>query len=113
VLIVGLTLAVLSTALVDGGVLLDAITSNAIRDEPFAANSRVEGAMLVGIVSPCSRSLRYGSRRADRVPGLRPLAGHAVELARSARQLAAVAVYGLLLFFCGGVVRGLPWLSSS
>jgi hypothetical protein len=24
-----------------------------------------------------------------------------------------VAVYGLLLFFCGGVVRGLPWLSSS
>ena len=50
VLVAGTTLAILATALVDGGALLDAITSNAKPDEAFVANGRVEAAMLFGIV---------------------------------------------------------------
>ena len=50
VLIAGTTLAVLATALVDGGALLDAITSNAKPDEALVASGRVEAAMLFGIV---------------------------------------------------------------
>jgi hypothetical protein len=50
VLILGTTLAVLSTALVDGGTLLEAITSNARPDEGLVINSRIESAMLMAIL---------------------------------------------------------------
>ena len=90
VLIVGTTLAVLSTALVDGGVLLEAITSNTKPDEALVPNSRVEGAMLIGHPVRAAHApgdmVRAGT---DRVPGLRTAAGDADEPARGARQLAA------------------------
>jgi len=108
VLIVGLTLAVLSTALVDGGVLLDAITSNAIRDEPFPANSRVEGAMLVGIVVALFTILAIWFAPALIVfQDCGPWQAMQLSLRAALANWRPVAVYGLLLFFCGGVVPGL------
>jgi len=108
VLIVGLTLAVLSTALVDGGVLLDAITSNAIRDEPFPANQHVEGAMLVGIVVALFTILAIWFAPALIVfQDCGPWQAMQLSLRAALANWRPVAVYGLLLFFCGGVVPGL------
>ena len=88
-LVAGLMLAVLSTALVDGGALLDALTSNTKPDEALVVDSRVEGAMLLGIVVALPTILADLVRAgADRVPGLRAPSGDADEPARRARQLA-------------------------
>jgi hypothetical protein len=90
VLILGTALAVLSTALVDGGVLLDAITSSAKPDEALVANSRVEGAMLMAILVALPTLLAIWFAPAfDRVSGLRSGAGDGDEPARGARELAA------------------------
>jgi hypothetical protein len=108
VLIVGLTLAVLSTALVDGGVLLDAITSNAIRDESFAASSRVEAAMLLGIVLALFTILAIWFAPALIVfQDCGPWQAMRMSLRAALANWRPVAVYGLLLFICGGVVPGL------
>ncbi|MET0681760.1 MAG: BPSS1780 family membrane protein [Casimicrobiaceae bacterium] len=108
VLIVGLTLAVLSTALVDGGVLLEAITSNAIRNEPFAPNSRVEVAMLVGIVLALFTILAIWFAPALIVfQDCGPWQAMQMSLRAALANWRPVAVYGLLLFFCGGVLPGL------
>ena len=103
--ILGTTVAVLSTALVDGGVLLEAITSNAKLDETLAANTRVEGAMLMAIVCALPTLLAIWFAPAlvvfqDCGPGQALLTSLRATLA----NWRPVAVYGLLLFFCGAVL---------
>ena len=108
-LIVGTTLAVLATALVDGGVLLDAITSNAKPDEALAANARVEAAMLFAIVCALPTLLAMWFAPALVVfQDCGPLAGACATSLRAAlANWRPVAVYGLLLFFCGAVLPGI------
>ena len=108
VLIVGTTLAVLATALIDGGILLEAITSNAKPDESLAANGRVEAAMLFAIV--CALPLLLALWFAPALIVFQDC-GPAQALLTSLRAATAnwrpVAVYGLLLFFFGGILPGI------
>ena len=108
VLIVGTTLAVLSTALVDGGVLLEAITSNTKPDEALAANARVEGAMLMAIVFALPTVLAIWFAPSLIVfQDCGPRQAMLTSLRAALANWRPVAVYGLLLFFCGAVVPGI------
>jgi hypothetical protein len=108
VLVAGTTLAVLATALVDGGALLDAITTSAKPDEAFLANGRVEAAMLFGIACALPTLLAVWF-----APALVVFqdCGARQALATSLRAAVAnwrpLAVYGLLLFFYGAVLPGM------
>ena len=109
VLIVGTTIAVLSTALVDGGVLLDAITSNTKPDEGLVANSRVEGAMLMAILVALPTLLAIWFAPALIVfQDCGPRQAMRDELARGARQLAACRRVwpAALLLRCRGARNG-------
>lgn len=107
-LIVGTTLAVLATALVDGGALLEAITGNTKPDEALVANGRLEAAMLFAIVCALPSLLAVWF-----APALVVFqdCGAAQALSGSLRAALAnwrpVAVYGLMLFFYGGVLPGI------
>jgi hypothetical protein len=108
VLVVGTTVAVLATALVDGGALLDAITSNGKTDEAFIANTRVEAAMLFGIVCALPTLLAVWFAPALVVfqdCGARAALG--TSLRASIANWRPLAVYGLLLFFYGAVLPGI------
>ncbi len=108
VLIVGTTLAVLATALVDGGVLLDAITSNAKPDEALVANTRVEAAMLFAIVCALPTLLAVWFAPALIVfQDCGPWQAIRTSLRAALANWQPVAVYGLLLFFYGAVVPGI------
>ena len=108
VLILGTTLAVLSTALVDGGVLLDAITSSAKPDETLVANSRVEGAMLMAILVALPTLLAIWFAPALIVfQDCGPRQAMLTSLRAALANWRPVAVYGLLLFFCGAVLPGM------
>ncbi|MDH5245969.1 MAG: BPSS1780 family membrane protein [Betaproteobacteria bacterium] len=108
VLVVGTTLAVLATALVDGGVLLDALTSNAKPDEALAANSRVEAAMLFAIACALPTVLAMWFAPALVVfQGCGPWQALATSLRAALANWRPVAVYGLLLVFCGAVLPGI------
>ena len=108
VMIAGTTLAVLATALVDGGALLEAITGNAKPDEALAANGRLEAAMLFAVVCALPSFLAVWF-----APALVVFqdCGAAQALAGSLRAALAnwrpIAIYGLLLFFCGAVLPGI------
>lgn len=108
VLVVGTTLAVLATALVDGGALLDAITGNSKPDEALAANGRLEAAMLFAIVCALPTLLAVWFAPALVVfqdcGAVRALAG---SLRGALANWRALAVYGLLLFFYGAVLPGI------
>jgi magnesium-transporting ATPase (P-type) len=108
VLIAGTTLAVLATALVDGGALLNAITGNAKPDEALVANGRLETAMLFAIVCALPTLLAVWF-----APALVVFqdCGATQALGGSLRAALAnwrpVAYYGLLLFFYGAVLPGI------
>jgi len=107
-LIVGTTAAVLATALVDGGVLLEALTSNAKPDEALAANTGVEAAMLVAII--CALPTLLAMWFAPALVVFRdcgPWQAMTTSLRAAAANWRPVAVYGLLLFFCGAVLPGI------
>jgi hypothetical protein len=108
VLIAGTTLAVLATALVDGGALLEAITGNAKPDEALAANGRLEAAMLFAVICALPSLLAVWFAPALVVfqdcSAARALAG---SLRAALANWRPVAVYGLLLFFCGAVLPGI------
>jgi hypothetical protein len=107
-LIVGTTLAVLATALVDGGVLLDALTSNAKPDEALAANTRVEAAMLFAIVCALPTLLAMWFAPALVVfQDCGPWQAMVTSLRAALANWRPVAVYGMLLFFCGAVLPGI------
>jgi uncharacterized membrane protein len=108
VLVAGTTLAVLATALVDGGTLLDAITSSGKPDEAIIANGRVEAAMLFGIVCALPTLLAVWFAPALVVfqdCGARQALG--TSLRASMANWRPLAVYGLLLFFYGAVLPGI------
>ena len=108
VLVGGTMLAVLATALVDGGALLEAVTSNGKPDEAFAINARVEAAMLFGIACAIPTLLAVWF-----APALVVFqdCGARVALTTSLHAAMAnwrpLAVYGLLLFFYGAVLPGI------
>jgi hypothetical protein len=108
VLVAGTTFAVLATALVDGGALLEAITSSTRPDEALAANGRVEAAILFGILCALPPLLAVWF-----APALVVFqdCGAGQALITSLRAAMAnwrpLAVYGLLLFFYGAVVPGM------
>ena len=107
VLIVGTTLAVLATAVVDGGVLLEAITTNVKPDEALAANGRVEAAMLFAIV--CALPVLLAMWFAPALIVFQDCGpGHALvtSLRAAIANWRPVAVYGLLLFFFGALLPG-------
>ena len=107
-LIVGTTFAVLATALVDGGVLLDALTSNTKPDEALAANTRVEAAMLFAIICALPTLLAMWFAPALVVfQDCGPWQAMATSLRAALANWRPVAVYGLLLFFCGAVLPGI------
>ena len=108
VLVGGTTLAVLATALVDGGALLDAITANTKSDESLATNGRVEAAMLFAVV--CAMPALLAVWFAPALVVFQDC-GPAQALSGSFRAALAnwrpVAVYGLMLFFYGAVLPGI------
>jgi hypothetical protein len=108
VLIAGTTIAVLATALVDGGALLDAITASTKTDETLASNGRVEAAMLFAVVCAMPALLAVWFAPAlivfqDCGPG-QALAG---SFRAALANWRPVAVYGLMLFFYGAVLPGI------
>lgn len=104
-LLAGLMLAVLSTALVDGGALLDALTK---ADEPLVVDSRVESAMLLGtlVALPTIFAIWFA-------PALivfqdcGPRVAMMTSLHAALANWRAVAMYGLLLFFFGAILPGI------
>jgi hypothetical protein len=108
VLVAGTMVAILATALVDGGALLDAATANAKPDEGLVTNTRVEAAMLFGILCALPTLLAVWF-----APALVVFqdCGAANALATSFRAALAnwraLIVYALLLFFYGAVLPGM------
>jgi uncharacterized membrane protein len=104
-LIAGTTAAVLATALVDGGVLLDAITSSTKPDEALAANPRVDFAMLIAILCALPTLLAIWFAPALVVfQDCGPWLAMQTSLRAAVANWRPVAVYGLLLFFYGAVL---------
>jgi uncharacterized membrane protein len=105
VLIVGTTLAVLASALVDGGALLDAIGSGARPDEALTANPRMEAGMLFSVLCAIPVMLAVWF-----APALVVFQDHSAAQAMAGSLRAALAnwrpvmIYGVLLFLCGAVV---------
>lgn len=108
VLILGTTLAVLSTALVDGGALLEAITSNTKPEEALVVNSRLESAMLMAILVALPTLLAIWFAPALVVfQDCGPTQAMLTSLKAALANWRPVAVYGLLLFFFGAVLPGM------
>jgi hypothetical protein len=105
VLVAGTTLAVLASALVDGGALVDALTAGGKPDEALVANPRLEAGMLFSVVCAIPVLLAVWFAPALVVfqdcGALSALAG---SLRAALANWRPVAIYGLLLFFCGAVV---------
>jgi len=104
-LLVGITIAVLATALVDGGQLVDVLSGRAKLDENTLVSGRVQFAMLFAAV--CALPVLLAMWFAPALIVFQDC-GAARALATSLRAALAnwrpMAVYGLLLFFYGGVV---------
>jgi hypothetical protein len=105
VLLAGLMVAVLSTALVDGGALLDALTRS---EEPLIVDSRVEGAMLLGTLVALPTIFAVWFAPALIVfQDCGPRQAMVTSLRAALANWRAVAMYGLLLFFFGAVLPGM------
>ena len=108
VLVAGTLFAVLATAIVDGGALLDALSANGRPDEAFVVSGRSEAAMLFGIVCALPTVLAVWF-----APALVVFQDCSARQALVTSLRAALAnwrplsVYGLLLFFYGAVIPGM------
>jgi len=104
-LLVGITVAVLSTALVDGGQLVDVLSGRTKLDETTLVASRVQLAMLFAAL--CALPVLLAMWFAPALVVFQDCSA-ARALATSLRAALAnwkpIAVYGLLVFFYGGVV---------
>ena len=108
VLVVGITLAVLGTALVDDGKLLDVLSGKSKFDDALFGDGRVQYAMLfaAALALPVMLALWFA-------PALVVFQDCSAPAALRASLLAAlanwqpIAVYGLLVFLFGGVVPGI------
>lgn len=105
VLIAGTTLAVLASALVDGGALLDVITAGAKPDETLVVNPRLEAGMVLSVV--CAIPVLLAVWFAPALVVFQDCSARQA-LTGSLRAALAnwrpVAVYGLLLFFWGAML---------
>lgn len=105
VLIVGTTLAVLASALVDGGALFDAIATGARPDEAMAVNPRLEAGMLFSVACAIPVLLAVWFAPALVVfQDCGPLEALAGSLRASLANWRPIAIYGVLLLFCGAVL---------
>ncbi len=104
-LLVGITLAVLATALVDGGQLVDVLSGRVKLDENTLVGGRVQLAMLFAAI--CALPVLLAMWFAPALVVFQDCSA-ARALATSLRAALVnwkpIAVYGLLLFFFGGVV---------
>lgn len=104
-LVVGTTAAVLASSLVDGGALLELITSTARPDEAVLANPRLEAGMLLSVV--CAIPVLLAVWFAPALVVFQDLGAAralAISLRASVANWRAVTAYGLLLFLCGAVL---------
>jgi hypothetical protein len=105
VLVVGITLAILGTALVDDGKLLDLLSGKAKLDDAIVGDDRVQLAMLFAVACalPVMLALWFA-------PALVVFQDCSARQALATSFVAAlanwkpIAIYGLLVFFYGGVV---------
>jgi len=108
VLVVGITIAVLGTAFVDDGKLLDVLSGKTKFDDALLSDDRVELAMLFAVACalPVMLALWFAPALVVFQDCSAPQA-----LGTSLRAALAnwrpIAVYGLLVFFYGGVVPGM------
>ena len=107
VLLVGITVAVLGTSLVDGGRLLDAVSGKTKLDEALLSDDRVEAAMLFAVLCalPVMLSLWFAPALVV-FQDCTALQALRTSLRASIANWKPISVYGLLVFFFGGIVPG-------
>ena len=108
VLVVGITLAVLGTALVDDGKLLDALSGKSARDELPLADEQVQLAML--FAAACALPVMLALWFAPALVVFQDCSAWLALRTSFVAALAnwkAIAVYGVMVFFYGGVVPGI------
>lgn len=108
VLVGGITVAVLGTALVDDGKLLDALSGKTKFDDALVADGDVQLAML--FAAACSLPVMLALWFAPALVVFQDCsAAQALRTSLSAAlaNWKPIAVYGLLVFFYGGVVPGI------
>jgi hypothetical protein len=107
VLVVGITLAVLGTALIDDGKLLDALSGKTKLDDALFADGQVQYAML--FAAACALPVMLALWFAPALVVFQDCnAPEALRLSLLAAlaNWKPIAVYGLLVFFFGGIVPG-------
>jgi hypothetical protein len=108
VLLVGITAAVLGTSLVDGGRLLDALAGRIKVDEAFLADDRIEAAMLFAVLCALPVVLALWFAPALVVfQDCSALQALTTSLRAALANWKPISVYGLLVFFFGGVLPGM------
>jgi hypothetical protein len=104
-LLVGLTVAVVATSAIDGGTLVDVLSGRTVLDETVVASAPVQAAMLFAAV--CAMPVLLAMWFAPALVVFQDV-GAARALALSLRAAFAnwkpILVYGMLVFFYGGVV---------
>ena len=108
VLVAGITLAVLGTAMVDDGKLLDALSGKGARDELPLADEQVQLAML--FAAACALPVMLAMWFAPALVVFQDCSAWVAlrtSLIAALANWKAIAVYGLMVFFYGGVVPGI------
>ena len=108
VLLVGITLAIMGTAMIDDGKLLDVLSGKTRFDETVLADEQVQAAMLFAAL--CALPVMLALWFAPALVVFQDCSAWQA-LGTSLRAALAnwrpIAVYGLMVFFCGGVVPGI------
>jgi hypothetical protein len=108
VLLLGVTLAVLGTALVDGGKLLDALSGKIKFDDALVADEQVQLAMM--FAAACALPVMLALWFAPALVVFQDCSAWTAlrtSLAAALANWKSISVYGLLVFFYGGVVPGI------
>lgn len=107
VLVAGISLAVLATALVDGGALLDVLFGKTPPDDPNLPTGRIQLAMLFG--AACAVPFVFAMWFAPALVVFQDCGtwrSLSASLAAATANWRPIVVYGLLVFFFLGVVPG-------
>jgi hypothetical protein len=108
VLLAGITVAVLGTSLVDGGRLLDAVSGQTKVDEALLSDDQVEAAMLFAVLCalPVMLSLWFAPALVV-FQDCTAVQALGTSLRAALANWKPISVYGLLVFFFGGVLPGM------
>ena len=108
VLLAGITVAVLGTSLVDGGRLLDAVSGKTKLDEALLSDDQVEAAMLFAVLCalPVMLSLWFAPALVV-FQDCTALQALGTSLRAAIANWKPISVYGLLVFFFGGILPGM------